>query len=118
MKEKTTIHLFRLILKKFSSDEANAYIRWLKHPSGPDGAEITQQEVVITIIRAIQKYVGTYETILCHSLRSDVLVKEYRWTRILIENRIDEEILVWLIPNAPPLVGRIHLQKISVIQVP
>jgi hypothetical protein len=61
VKEKTN-HLFRLILKKFSSDEANAYIHWLKHPSGPDGAEITEQEVVTTIIRAIQKYVGAYET--------------------------------------------------------
>jgi hypothetical protein len=60
--EKTTTHLFRLILKKFSSDEANAYIHWLKHPSGPDGAEITEQEVVTTIIRAIQKYIGAYET--------------------------------------------------------
>lgn len=60
-KEKTKDHLFRLILKKFSSDEANAYIHWLKHPSGPDGAEITEQEVVITIIRAVQKYLGAYE---------------------------------------------------------
>lgn len=60
--EKTTTHLFRLILKKFSSDEANAYIHWLKHQSGPNGAEITEQEVVITIVRAIQKYVGAYET--------------------------------------------------------
>ena len=62
IKEKATTHLFRLIRKKFSSDEANAYIHWLKHPSGPDGAQITEQEVVITIIRAIQKYVGSYET--------------------------------------------------------
>ncbi|SRR5258708_22300508 len=62
VKEKTTTHLFRLILKKFSSDEANAYIHWLKHPSGPDDAEITEQEVVTTMIRAIQKYVGTYKT--------------------------------------------------------
>jgi hypothetical protein len=33
----------------------------MKHSSGPDGAEITEQEVVVTIIRAIQKFVGTYE---------------------------------------------------------
>ena len=33
----------------------------MKHPSGPDEAEITEQAVVITIIRAIQKFVGTYE---------------------------------------------------------
>jgi hypothetical protein len=62
VKEKTTNHLFRLIRKKFSPDETNAYITWLKHPTGSDGAEITEQEVVITIIRAIQKYVGTYQT--------------------------------------------------------
>jgi|SRR5262249_2173950 len=60
VKEKKKNHLFRLILKSFSSDEANAYIHWLKHPSGPDKAEITEQEVVITIIRAIQKFVSTY----------------------------------------------------------
>jgi hypothetical protein len=61
VKEKTTNHLFRLILKAFTSDEANVYIHWLKHPSGPDNAEITEQEVVVTIIRAIQKFVGTYQ---------------------------------------------------------
>jgi hypothetical protein len=33
----------------------------LKHSSGPDEKEITEQEVVVTIIRGIQKYVGTYE---------------------------------------------------------
>ncbi len=62
IKEKTTDHLFRLIRNKFSADETNAYINWLKHSSGPDGAEITEQEVVITIVRAIQKYVGAYST--------------------------------------------------------
>jgi hypothetical protein len=66
VKEKTSTHLFRVILKYFSSDEANAFIHWLKHPSGPDNAEIDELEVVTTIIRAIQKYVGAYET--AHSL--------------------------------------------------
>jgi hypothetical protein len=33
----------------------------LKHSSGPDEKEITEQDVVVTIIRGIQKYVGTYE---------------------------------------------------------
>jgi hypothetical protein len=61
VKEKTSNHLFRLIRKKFSSDETNAFITWMKHPSGLDRAEITEQEVVVTIIRAIQKFVGTYE---------------------------------------------------------
>jgi hypothetical protein len=62
VKEKTTTHLFRLIRAKFSADETNAYINWMKHSSGPDNAEIDEHEVVVTIIRAIQKYVGTYET--------------------------------------------------------
>jgi hypothetical protein len=61
VKEKTITHLFRLILKRFSSDEANVFIHWMKHPSGPETAEIEELEVVITIIRAIQKYVGTLE---------------------------------------------------------
>jgi hypothetical protein len=61
VKEKTTNHLFRLILKTFRSDEANVFIHWLKHPSGLDKAEITEQEVVVTIIRAVQKFVDTYE---------------------------------------------------------
>jgi hypothetical protein len=59
--EKSATHLFRLIRAKFSADETNAVINWLKHSSGPDGCEITEQEVVVTIIRAIQKFVGTYE---------------------------------------------------------
>lgn len=61
MKERTTTHLFRLMLRRFSSDEANAFIHWTKHPSGPFNAEIGELEVITTIIRAIQKYVGAYE---------------------------------------------------------
>lgn len=61
-KEKTAAHLFKLIRAKFSADETNAVINWLKHPSGPHGCEITELEVVTTIIRGIQKFVGTYET--------------------------------------------------------
>jgi hypothetical protein len=61
IKEKTTTHLFRLIRQKFSGDEANAFINWMKHTSGPEEAEIEELEVVTTIIRAIQKYMGTYE---------------------------------------------------------
>jgi len=61
IKEKATTHFFRVILKHFSSDEANAFIHWMKHSSGPNCAKIDEQEVVITIVRAIQKYVGTYE---------------------------------------------------------
>lgn len=61
VKERGTTHLFRLMLRRFSSDEANVFIHWMKHPSGPFNAEIEELEVVTTIIRAIQKYVGTYE---------------------------------------------------------
>jgi hypothetical protein len=62
VRERASTHLFRLILKYFSSDLANAFIHWLKHPSGPNAAEIEELEVVTTIIRAIQKYVGSYQT--------------------------------------------------------
>lgn len=61
IKEKTTTHLFRLIRAKFSSDEANLFYNWMKHSSGPDGAEIEELEVVTMIIRGIQKYVAAYE---------------------------------------------------------
>jgi hypothetical protein len=47
---------------KWSADEANMFINWMKHASGPENAEIGEQEVVTTIIRAIQKYMGAYET--------------------------------------------------------
>ena len=59
--ERSTGHLFRVIRAKFSGQAANQVITWLKHSSGPDEKEITEQEVVFTIIRGIQKYVGTYE---------------------------------------------------------
>jgi hypothetical protein len=59
--EKSIGHLFRVIRAKFSKQAANEVINWLKHSSGPNEKEITEQEVVVTIIRGIQKYVGTYE---------------------------------------------------------
>jgi hypothetical protein len=62
IKEKTLNHLFRLMRAKWPSDEANMFIHWMKHASGPENAEIEELEVVTTIIRAIQKYVGAYET--------------------------------------------------------
>ncbi len=42
--------------------EGNMFIHWMKHSSVPENAEIEEQEVVTTIIRAIQKYVGAHET--------------------------------------------------------
>jgi hypothetical protein len=41
--EKTSSHLFRLIRAKFSAEETNAVINWLKHSSGPHGCEITER---------------------------------------------------------------------------
>jgi len=61
IKEKTTNHFFRIMRLRFSGDEANMFYNWMKHSSGPDGAEINELEVVTMIIRGIQKYVGTYE---------------------------------------------------------
>jgi hypothetical protein len=60
-KERSIGHFFRVMRAKFSARDANEVINWLKHPSGPDEKEITEQDVVVTIIRGIQKYVGTYE---------------------------------------------------------
>jgi hypothetical protein len=54
-------HFFRVLREHFPSDEVNKSIHWMKHPSGPDGAEITEQEVVVTVVRAIQKYVAAYK---------------------------------------------------------
>jgi hypothetical protein len=59
--ERTSTHLFRVIRRRFSREETNIFINWLKHQSGSENAEITEQEVVVTMIRAIQKYVGAYE---------------------------------------------------------
>jgi len=55
------LYFFKLIRRKFSGDETNLYINWMKHGSGPDTATISEQEVVVTIIRAIQKFVAAYE---------------------------------------------------------
>jgi len=62
VKETTTTHFFRVIRSKFSAKDANYVINWLKHPSGDNEIEITEQECVVTIVRGIQKYVGTYAT--------------------------------------------------------
>jgi hypothetical protein len=61
IKEKTGNHLFRLIRKRFSAEETNLVVNWLKHASGPYNAEIAEQEAVVTITRAIQKFVGSFE---------------------------------------------------------
>ena len=45
IKEKSSNHLFRLIRAKFSKDRSNLFINWMKHSSGPDKAEISEQSV-------------------------------------------------------------------------
>jgi hypothetical protein len=59
--EPTMTYLFRLLKRHMSSDEANAYIHWMKHQSGADKASIPDFEVVLTISRAIHKFVGAYK---------------------------------------------------------
>jgi hypothetical protein len=61
VEEKTTTHLFKLIRAKFSKDETNKVYNWMKHPSGDQTITIDELEPVTMIIRAIQKYVGTYQ---------------------------------------------------------
>jgi hypothetical protein len=61
IKEDSKLHLFQLIRAKFSSDETNLFYNWMKHSSGPDGAEIDELEVVTSLIRAVQKYVDAYK---------------------------------------------------------
>jgi hypothetical protein len=55
-------HLFRVLRKQLESEDVNKLITWLKHPTGEDGAEITQFEVGLTIGRAIQKFVAAYQS--------------------------------------------------------
>jgi hypothetical protein len=62
VKETTTDHFFRVIRATFSKEDTNYTLNWMKHSSGPDELEVTEQDVVVVIVRAIQKYVGTYAT--------------------------------------------------------
>src|SRR5262245_11900987 len=55
------LYLFKIIRRVFSGDETNKFINWMKHNSGPDSATISEQEVVVTIARAIQKFVAAYK---------------------------------------------------------
>jgi hypothetical protein len=57
----TELHLFRVIRRYFSSEETNADVVWMKHPSGKFNRDVTQFDVALTISRAIQKYVAAYQ---------------------------------------------------------
>jgi hypothetical protein len=59
--EGTSAHLFRVLRSKFGSEPVNEDITWMKHPSGAFEREVTEFNVALTIARAIQKYVATYQ---------------------------------------------------------
>ncbi|MCK1542033.1 hypothetical protein IVB12_08630 [Bradyrhizobium sp. 179] len=54
-------YLFRLLKEKLPGHDHNAFSNWLKHPTGPKTATISELEVVVMIARAIQKFVAAYE---------------------------------------------------------
>ncbi len=58
--ETTIEYLFRLLRRLAPDDDFNLVINWLKHPSGPTGATISEFEATLTIARAIQKFVAVY----------------------------------------------------------
>jgi hypothetical protein len=53
------MHLFNAA--KLGGKNLNLFRNWLKHPGGPDKATIDELEVVLAIVRAIQKFVATFE---------------------------------------------------------
>lgn len=54
-------HLFRLLRRRAPQENFNLFINWLKHPSGPDSATISEFEVALSIARAIHKFVAVYK---------------------------------------------------------
>ena len=54
-------YLFRILREKMPGFDHNAFSNWLKHPTGPYTATISELEVVVMIARAIQKFVAAYE---------------------------------------------------------
>ena len=59
--ETTVEYLFRLLQRLKPQENFNLFITWLKHPTGPDKATISEFETVLVIARAIQKFVAVYE---------------------------------------------------------
>jgi hypothetical protein len=57
----TEKHLFRVLRGTFAAGPVNEDITWMKHASGDFDREVTQFNVVLTIARAIQKYVAAYQ---------------------------------------------------------
>jgi hypothetical protein len=59
--EGTPSHLFRVLRAHFAKAPVNEDITWMKHSSGAFERDVTQFDVALTISRAIQKYVATYQ---------------------------------------------------------
>jgi hypothetical protein len=49
--ETTTEYLFRLLQRLKPQENFNLFITWLKHPTGPDKATISEFEAVLVIAR-------------------------------------------------------------------
>lgn len=45
----------------FKELDANLFINWMKHPTGPDAAYISEFEVAMVIMRAISKLIAIYK---------------------------------------------------------
>jgi hypothetical protein len=58
---------------KFKSLDLNRIKNWLKHPTPPDQASISEFETVLMIMRAITKVYAVYE------VRNDVMEEFGRW---------------------------------------
>ena len=50
-----------MLRAEFAPAAVNDDITWMKHVSGSFDREVTQFDVALTISRAIQKYVATYQ---------------------------------------------------------
>jgi len=59
--EGTVAHIFRILRSVWAKEPVNEDITWMKHPSGADDREKTQFHAVLTVARAIHKYVGAYQ---------------------------------------------------------
>jgi hypothetical protein len=59
--ETTVEHLFRLLRRMAPQDDFNLVINWLKHPTGPEKATVSEFEATLAIARAIQKFVAVYK---------------------------------------------------------
>jgi hypothetical protein len=58
-------HIFKILKDGayFKDLDLNLFINWLKHPTGPNAAVISEFEVTLTIVRAISKFAANYNTV-------------------------------------------------------